>query len=144
MPEIRFTEEDHAFAREFVDRLETSGVAGTVREFLSKEDADWLLFVTERELRNNALMMRLAEAVVSTALIAGLAEDGYSARQAAIQYDNFGFSRSDEDYQRQYALGDKLPPNPDEDAGGSVVSALLNQANEDMRRRTGLNRRETV
>jgi hypothetical protein len=36
MPEIRFTEEDHAFAQEFVGRLESSGVAGTVREFLSR------------------------------------------------------------------------------------------------------------
>jgi hypothetical protein len=49
MPEIRFSEEDHAFAQEFVDRLESSGVAGTAREFLSKEDADWLLAETERE-----------------------------------------------------------------------------------------------
>jgi len=61
MPDIRFTKEDHAFAQEFVDRLEDSGVAGTVREFLSKEDAEFLLFQSERKLRNTALMMRLAE-----------------------------------------------------------------------------------
>jgi hypothetical protein len=39
-----------------VDLLDSSGVAGTVREFLSKEDAGWLLAETERELRNDALI----------------------------------------------------------------------------------------
>jgi hypothetical protein len=147
MPEIRFTEEDHAFAQEFVDRLELSGVAGTVREFLSKEDADWLLAQTERDLRNHALMMKLAEAVVTTAAVAGLAEkDGYGAHEARyhIHYDNFGRQRSDEDYLRQHALGEKLPPNPDEDEGGSVVLALMSGAIADMKLRTGLNESETV
>ena len=146
MPEIRFTEEDHAFAQEFVDRLESSGVAGTVREFLSKEDADWLLAQTERDLRNNALMMKLAEAVISTAVVAGLAQkDGnHDETHYAIQYDNFGTQRGDEDYHRQRALNKNLPPNPDENVGGSVVTALLDEANEVMRRRTGLNESETV
>ena len=145
MPEIRFTD-DHAFAQEFVDRLESSGVAGTVREFLSKEDADWLLAQTERDLRNNALMMKLAEAVISTAAVAGLAEENGNHDQThyAIQYDNFGTQRGDEDYHRQHVLEKNLPPNPDENAGGSVVTAMLDQANEEMRHRTGLNESEPV
>jgi hypothetical protein len=142
MPEIRFTEEDHAFAREFVDRLEQSGVAGTVREFLSKEDAEFILFQSERKLRNSALMMRLAEAVISTAVEAGLAEsaDTREARAAhyAIHYDNFDHFREDCDRERQYALTDSLPPNPDQNVGGSVLTALEDKAIDDMEMRTGL------
>ena len=87
-------------------------------------------------------MMRLAGAVIKAAEAAGLAEfaepSKYLDARYDLHYDNFGQSREDEDYQRQYALGDKLPPNPNEDEGGSVVVALLSQAIEDMRLRTGL------
>ena len=142
MPEIRFTEEDHAFAQEFVDRLEQSGIAGTVREFLSKEDAEFILFQSERKLRNTALMMRLAEAVITSAVEAGLAEsaDTREARDAhyAIHYDNFGHFREDGDRERQYALTDTLPPNPDQDSGGSVLTGLEDKAIDDMAARTGL------
>jgi hypothetical protein len=85
-------------------------------------------------------MMRLGEAVQWAAVNAGCAESFDSGRHARyyIHYDNFGQSRDGEDYERQYALGDKLPPNPNEDEGGSVVAALMNRAIDDMESRTGL------
>jgi hypothetical protein len=145
MPEIRFTEEDHAFAQEFVDRLESSGVAGTVREFLSKEDADWLLALAERDLRNNALMMRVAEAFVKVTVAAGLIEP-VMAREAhyILHHDNLGRQREDEGWERRYPLEKQLPPNPNEEMGGSVLLGMLDEAHDEMRSRTGLNESETV
>ena len=127
MPEIRFTEEDHAFAQEFVDRLESSGVAGNREVFLTKEDADWAPIQTERHLAKPALMMRLAEAVQWAARQCGLCRVRRCRKASSLipsTTTTLEASRSDEDYKRRYALGVKLPPNPDQNVGGSVVVAL--------------------
>jgi hypothetical protein len=120
-------------------------VAGTVREFLDKEDADFLMFLAERDLRNNALMMRLAEASVRATVTAGLIEQRLASEaHGVMHFDNLGRSREDDGWQRRHALEQQLPPNPDENAGGSVVTALLDESNDDMRLRTGLNESETA